>query len=796
MGKETNKPRLVFFQWRHDDSPGFLQLHMQLHIKCLSEFFDVTIINRDCDYQKICDIYQPDLALFESGYRTSLSRRITIRNINAYPEIPKLGLHNGDPWCDCRIGFISDMERWGIETFFSISATIAEHTPELADNIFVWPNYIDSSIYRDYSQTKIVPVLFNGAINSLYPWRQKIYNIVSSYYPSLIFPHLGYESHSPLMIYGEQYARTINASWFVPACGTVAKDIIRKHFEVPGSKACLITEKTTSLEAAGFVDMENCVFADEKDVLGKLNYLFKNTHELERIIHNGYELVHSRHTLMQRDQILQWFNLNKNLKSNHRIIQESLFGPLRTVEKSSGIKSSPIRGEGLHLVLLRRGDEMLREHKYDEAETLYLQSLNYIPYMHEPKLKLAICNLYKGNAVEAHRWVKELNLNNFRHNKGVEPDPVEWAYLLIALLCQGKINEAIIRASQFPLVNHPELDNVCWIINYLQNERGIVDFPNNPSSKPRFTIHLLSPRSHDDWVNNLCRMLKACKQFGYVEKLRKLVGQKEGPAKTDQKIVHAAQKYLRRYCLFVRIKWLDKLSLTFEALHIPNPWPGLPPISEIDYIIRLGRWVKDVTMKTGLRNYQSRVRNLLKINKGELRHAVQGLLQNKEIQSVIIIGSPVIAVWAGTLFKKMGFRYGVLNLFWIHVKTIQLSESRNNFAANFGLKYYECESSSLDALSTELNNCIRIVKKENNLSVFDLALIDGSMFKNGIDMNQLRGARFIIFKNINTVFGYKNKQQFMSDPRYTIVCQDPMSHNGYAIFKKLENQCMPNYTTI
>ncbi|MDB5061450.1 MAG: hypothetical protein JWP67_1293, partial [Mucilaginibacter sp.] len=204
MEKIINKPKLVFFQWKHDGLPMFLKLHLQLHVKCLSEFFDVILINKDCDYRQICDTHLPDLALFESGYKTSISERITIKNTSAYPHIPKLGLHNGDPWCDCRVGFISDMAHWGIKTFFSISTTTAEHTPEIAENLFVWPNFIDSNIYRDHGQDKVIPVLFNGNMSSVYPWRQKIYKVVSKCYPSLTFPHLGYESYSPIMIHGEQ----------------------------------------------------------------------------------------------------------------------------------------------------------------------------------------------------------------------------------------------------------------------------------------------------------------------------------------------------------------------------------------------------------------------------------------------------------------------------------------------------------------------------------------------------------------------------------------------------------------
>jgi hypothetical protein len=95
MTNMSTKPALVFFQYRYDDSlPDFLLNHIRDHVRCLSEFFDVTVINEDCDYQEVCDKYQPDLALFESGVNHLTCRRLKITNIRACPAVPKVGLHN------------------------------------------------------------------------------------------------------------------------------------------------------------------------------------------------------------------------------------------------------------------------------------------------------------------------------------------------------------------------------------------------------------------------------------------------------------------------------------------------------------------------------------------------------------------------------------------------------------------------------------------------------------------------------------------------------------------------------
>lgn len=776
------KPRLVFFQWDHKAAPPFIQLHMQLHVKCLSEFFELILINKDCDYQQICDTYEPDLALFESGYRTSVSRKLTIKNALAYPEIPKLGLHNGDPWCDCRIGFMADMDRWGIESYFSISISTAEHTPAIAENLYVWPNFIDSNMHRDYHQGKVIPVLFNGSVSPLYPWRQKIFKVISKRYPTLAFPHLGYESNSPMMIHGEHYARTLNASWFVPACGTVGKEIVRKHFEIPACKSCLVTERTPFLEAAGFVDMENCVFADEIDVLDKLNYLFRNPDEIERITSAGFEFVHAHHTLKQRNQILQWFELHRNLKCHQKIRQEMPFEPLRVVEIASGVRNMPIKCEGLHLRLLHQGDAKLWAGNYEAAEALFHKCLNFISYMHEPKLKLAICNLYKGNAAEAMRWVRESNLNSLGNNRSSDPDPVEWAFLIISLLCQGKLSEAVIRASQFPSLNHTELVRTRWIIEYLQ--KGGNDLPvwNKTLPNPRLSIHQLPQISFIDWLHNLLIMLKACKQTGYAEMLRKLLSQK----RSTRNALRSGLGIIQAKMLLIRMKWLERLSSVFEVLHIPDNRPGLPPISEVDYITRLGRRMKLNHLKRFIHKCLSLLENFLDISKNELNQAVQDLLREEDIKTILLIGSSDVVAMAGSIIPKGNKGRGEPSIFSIHILSTQPVKLQPRHPEKLTSKCYEFIPSSLEALASDLKNYIKRVQQENEISQFDLLFIDDYYFKCNEGVAELQEADFIVLNNINTATNYREKEMLLSDPRYTLVVQNSMYQNGYAIFKKVD----------
>jgi hypothetical protein len=508
-----NKPKLVFFQYRYDPAlPPFLLTHAREHVKCLAGFFDVTVVSDDCDYRQVCDRYEPDVTLFESGVNHDTCRRPQITHTDYAPQVPKLGLHHGDGFCNARAGFLSDMDRWGIETFFSIAVTMAEHTPAIADRLFAWPVFVDPSVYRDYGLRKNIPVLFTGNRDRFYPWRQDILRLLSRHYPVLICPHPGYEPNPVLsrIVVGEEYAAMLNASWFVPACGTVAKEVVRKHFEVPACGACLVTERSPALEAAGFVDMENCVFADRSDVLDKISRLFKEPDLLASVLAAGRELVHSRHTLYHRDQMLQWFLLHKAFPGQ-KIIQPGPFSPLRAVPDGSDAQSGHIRSGGRHLALLGSGDEELARGRYLEAERLYLQCVNYMRWMPEPKLKLALCALYKGSPKLAVSYLEEPLEFILGRYDATDPDPVEWAYLIISRLCLGD------HAAAFPWLHHPELHRARWAAGVLA---GVASPRVAGGERPRASIHHLPARSFDEWVGDISRMLVACGQEHSARALR------------------------------------------------------------------------------------------------------------------------------------------------------------------------------------------------------------------------------------------------------------------------------------
>jgi hypothetical protein len=783
MDHNLSKPKLLFFQYRYGkDLPEFVLMHRLHQVKCLSEFFNVVLIQENCDYRRVCDQHEPDLALFEmlSGADVLNAQRLEIGNASACQDIPKLAFLNADAWCEARAGFISDMEHLGIDTAFSICTTAAEHTPELADKLFVWPNFIDADVYRDYGQNKVIPVFFTGAISTPnYPWRRKVQKGVSHCYPSLLSPHHGYVKRSGVgrVMYGECYARVINASWFVPTCGTVAKEVLRKHFEIPGCKACLITEKSAALESAGFVDMQNCVFVDETTVLEKLAHLFEHQEELIRIIQAGYDFVHSHHTLRQRDQIIQWFYLHKKLRRGQRIVQKNPFGRLVATDESSA-RSNHLTCNGVHLTLLQQGDAALWGGDYAAADDLYRRSLNYIPWMPEPNLRLAVSSLYQGNAKAAHARITESIHRIAGEYKAADPDPVEWAYLIVSLLCLGKLNEASQRASQFPALHHSQLDYARWAAGALKIGGNADLLPHDENGIYRCSIHQMPRRTFKDWVEQLCIILRACKQPEFSAVLMEVLQRSRGNS-GPQKDAAARQK--------------EDISSSTPVSH-KNSTLFLPSVRHKLHI-RLRRRVGHLLLRL-LRRLEAKYGYFLPYHLSEMRNdeflrEVRKLAREKTIRTALLVGA---AKGEGV---TEAFLAGIIEnenkpaAFCLNSLTKEFTCLETAFEDNGLVNCYPFPICSGDEFLGELEATATKIKKDHSLNGFDMVLIDGSKLSRRVTpsaklQQELHRATHILLNDINTPYNHVNYHQLIRDPAFVLVACDPGLRNGYAIFGKGE----------
>ena len=517
------KPRLVFFRTLTDGLPDFIALHLTEQVRCLEQFFEVTVVGGDCDYGQVCERYQPDLVLFEGGVYTG-RRRIT--NTTAHPGVPKLGFVHCDAYCPTRISAIADLVGWGVENFVTISVSMAEYTPELAANMFVWPNFVDTQLYRDYGRPTTTPLLLTGSRAAHYPWRNRISTLVAQAYPTTSTSHGGWFTQSATagMVYGQRYAEMINEASIVPTCGTIARDVVRKHFEIPGARSCLLTERTASVEAAGFVDLRNCVFADDTDVLDKLAELFQDPDRLAAITDAGYELVRARHTAAQRDELRQWLRLWTARRPGQRIVQPAPFQPLE-LTADPAVVTRPVISHGLDRELLRLGEAAAGAGDDDRAAELFQDCLDYHP-MPEPEVALARVELRRGQSERAVRRLVRTTETTLLVDFATAPDPVEWAILIRATACAGRLGEARRMAREYPELRHPELDRTRAALMVLAGLQ--LGLPADPAARPgpperRPSVHVLPQRDFTAWAAEFADALAAGGQRRAAGRLRSAI---------------------------------------------------------------------------------------------------------------------------------------------------------------------------------------------------------------------------------------------------------------------------------
>ena len=98
---------------------------------------------------------------------------------------------------------------------------MAEYTPSIAGDMFVWPNFVSPEVYRDYGLAKVVPILFSGSQATHYPWRSRIDRIVSRHFPVVAQPTFRLvleegKTGTSGFLRAAEYARLINSAYHRP----------------------------------------------------------------------------------------------------------------------------------------------------------------------------------------------------------------------------------------------------------------------------------------------------------------------------------------------------------------------------------------------------------------------------------------------------------------------------------------------------------------------------------------------------------------------------------------------------
>jgi len=398
---------------------------------------------------------------------------------------------------------------------------------------------------------------------------------------------------------------------------------------------------------------------------------------------------------------------------------------------------------------------------------------------------LALSSLYQGNPKAAHALITELIHYITNEYKAADPDPVEWAYLIVSLLCLGKLDEARQRANQFPALHHSELDYARWAVEALETEDKTALLPHDENSSSRCSIHQMPHRTLKDWVEQLCRILSACKQPEFSAVLRKL------PFHSSQGNSHAHKDAAARQKADIRRRSSRKLISSSRKNIAATFLPGLRQT----LYTRLRGGVGHL-----LRRLEGRYGYFLPYHISEMRsdeflREVRKLAREKDLQTALLMGA---AKGEGI---TEAFLAGIMEnenkpaAFCLNSLTEEFICLEKAFADNELLHCYGISICSGDEFVGELEIATTKIKKDHGLNGFDMVLIDGSKLKELTPSGKLRkefdNATHILLNDINASYNHANYNHLVRDPAFVMVACNPGLRNGYAIFEKVRQLASP-----
>ncbi|MBV6625405.1 MAG: FkbM family methyltransferase [Rivularia sp. (in: Bacteria)] len=211
------------------------------------------------------------------------------------------------------------------------------------------------------------------------------------------------------------------------------------------------------------------------------------------------------------------------------------------------------------------------------------------------------------------------------------------------------------------------------------------------------------------------------------------------------------------------------------------------------------------------------------IKNDEFYLAIQKICREEDIETVLEIGSSSGGGSTEAFVTGLKDNHHNQELFCIEISKTRFAELEKRYANDSFVKCYNVSSVSLKDFPTQqevinfyqntpnkltlypleqvlswleqdidyvknagvAGDGIQQIKKENNIDVFDLVLIDGSEFTGAAELKQVYGAKYILLDDITTFKNYYSHHKLLADNNYVLIAENKNIRNGYSIFKKV-----------
>lgn len=205
----------------------------------------------------------------------------------------------------------NDIQKFNIPHLFTVVRDpFLKAYPEMKDKMEWFPHFIHPKIYKDYGMKRDIPMLMMGAVNEVYPLRKKIKDFYADDKRFLYYSHPGYRHFSKdeeqHLFVGTNYAQLLNRAKIFFTSPSIYQYPVLKYFEALACKTLLLAPTFKELEDLGFIPDYHFVAITEKNFSEKAAYYLNNDAERMKITEQGYQFVHSNHTLhIRTKQLIQ-----------------------------------------------------------------------------------------------------------------------------------------------------------------------------------------------------------------------------------------------------------------------------------------------------------------------------------------------------------------------------------------------------------------------------------------------------------------------------------------------------------
>lgn len=156
-------------------------------------------------------------------------------------------------------------------------------------------NVIRSDIFRDYNLPKIYDIVFYGKLNSSYPLRQKIYNILKSkrFMNKFNIKIINFRAKKD-----EDLALVLNSSYMAVATSSKFNYLVKKYFEISASN-CLIMgdmpDQGKKIFGNNYVSINIKMSANE--IYKKIKYMLNHKDQILKRSRINHDKVHKDHSI-------------------------------------------------------------------------------------------------------------------------------------------------------------------------------------------------------------------------------------------------------------------------------------------------------------------------------------------------------------------------------------------------------------------------------------------------------------------------------------------------------------------